>query len=78
MYMSSIHVFPCKCNTYYICINGFWHQFIFHFTDTSKFNETQNATNETTECKDLSDSYYIRIFWTAVAELPGTYVQCTL
>ena len=34
-------------------------------------NGTQNASNETTECNGLGDAYYIKIFWTAVAELPG-------
>ena len=31
----------------------------------------ENSSNETTECGDLPNKYYVRIFLTAVAELPG-------
>jgi MFS family permease len=34
----------------------------------------ENSSNETTECGDLPNKYYVRIFLTAVAELPGLIV----
>lgn len=33
-------------------------------------SDYQNDTNET-ECRDLSNSFYIKIFWTSAAEVPG-------
>ena len=34
-------------------------------------SDTRNNTNETTECGQLSNNAYIKIVWTAAAELPG-------
>ena len=36
------------------------------------FSEFQNKNNEST-CESLSNDSYIKIFWTAVAELPGKH-----
>ena len=40
--------------------------------------EMQNSSNETTECGDLPNKYYVKIFLTAVAELPGKSISTIL
>ncbi|CAI7993850.1 Synaptic vesicle 2-related protein [Geodia barretti] len=45
---------------------------IFHGTNHC-FTELQNTSNES-NCEELSNGTYIKIFWTSVAELPGLVV----
>jgi MFS family permease len=45
---------------------------IFHGSNHC-FSETQNTSNDT-QCDELSNSSYLNIFWTSVAEVPGLVV----
>jgi hypothetical protein len=45
---------------------------IFHGSNHC-FTELQNTSNES-NCEELSNGSYIKIFWTSVAELPGLVV----
>lgn len=36
-----------------------------------------SGNNETNECENMDNSFYLKIFWTSLAELPGTYSYIT-